>query len=122
MADESSNMFDRKLVDHHELLDLLARCRLRDQYALKSLYDQVGAYLNAIAFRIVANDEWANEVLEETFIQIWENAAAYHPNIASPLAWMSGIVRYRALDRMAKEQTDSRPLFEQAFLGVAMAC
>ncbi len=86
-----------------ELVDLIARCTLRDQGALKRLYDRVGGYLMAVAFRIVKSDEVANEVLQEAFIQIWQNAASYRPEVAKPLTWMTSILRYRALDRLDKE-------------------
>lgn len=87
-----------------ELLSLLARCAIRDQSALKTLYERVGPYLNAVAFRIVRQDEIANEVLQEAFLQIWQNAASYRPHLAKPLTWMTSILRYRALDRLDKEK------------------
>jgi len=91
-----------------ELADLIARCTLRDQASLKQLYALVGSYLMAVAFRIVKSDDIANEVLQEAFIQIWENAASYRPNIARPLTWMTSITRYRALDRLDKEKRRSK--------------
>lgn len=87
-----------------ELLGLIARCAIRDQQALKLLFDRLGPYLNAVAFRIVRHDEAASEVLQEAFLQIWENAASYPPHQAKPLTWMTSIIRYRALDRLDKEK------------------
>ncbi len=87
-----------------ELIDLIARCAIRDQLALKKLYERVGPYLNGVAYRIVWHDELANEVLQEVFLQIWQNASSYRPDTASPLTWMTSIARYRALDRKDKEQ------------------
>lgn len=86
------------------LLKLLARCALRDQKALKQLYDQLGPWLNAVAFRIVKSAELSNDVLQEAFVQIWNNAATYRPDKARPLTWICSIVRYRALDRLEKER------------------
>jgi RNA polymerase sigma-70 factor (ECF subfamily) len=87
-----------------ELVALVARCALRDQDALKTLFDRLGPYLNAVAFRILKSEELSNDVLQDAFIQIWLNAASYRPDLARPLTWITSIVRYRALDRLAKER------------------
>ena len=87
-----------------ELEILLTRCALRDAAALKSLYERTAGYLNAIAFRLMKSQDLSNDVLQEAFVQIWMNAANYRVEQAKPLTWMSSIVRYRALDRLAKEQ------------------
>lgn len=87
-----------------QLINLIARCALRDQAALKQLFDQVSPYLNAVAWRILKSTELSNEVLQEAFLQIWNNAASYRPHLAKPLTWMASITRYRALDRLDKEQ------------------
>lgn len=87
-----------------ELADLIARCSLRDQLALKMLYDRIGGYLNAVIFRILKSEEIANEVLQEALIQIWENAGSYRSHLAKPLTWITSIARYRALDRLEKEK------------------
>ncbi len=90
--------------DEEKLASLLARCTLRDQQALKGLYEAVGSYLNAVAYRILRQDDAANDALQEAFIQIWENAHQYQAHKAKPLTWMTSIVRYRALDRLTKEK------------------
>ena len=87
-----------------ELVALVARCAIRDQRALKLLFDRLGPYLNTVAFRILKSEELSNDVLQEAFIQIWQNASTYRPDIAKPLTWITSIVRYRALDRLAKER------------------
>ena len=89
---------------NEELINLIARCAIRDQAALKMLFDRSGAYLNAIVYRIVKSDDIAKEVLQEAFLQIWSNAQSYRPHLANPLTWMASIARYRALDRLAAEQ------------------
>lgn len=86
-----------------ELINLIARCALRDQAALKRLFERVSPYLNALAWRILKSRELSNEVLQEAFLQIWNNAASYRPGLARPLTWMASITRYRALDRLDKE-------------------
>lgn len=89
---------------NEELISLIARCAIKDQSALKSLFERIGPYLNAVVYRIVKSDDVAKEVLQEAFLQIWSNAHSYRPHLANPLTWMASIARYRALDRLASEQ------------------
>ncbi|MFW2374811.1 MAG: RNA polymerase sigma factor [Gammaproteobacteria bacterium] len=91
-------------MDNEELVNLLARCGLRDQKALELLYQKTAAYLNAVAYRIVGSSDVSNDVLQEAFVQIWDNATSYAPSQAKPLTWMSSIVRYRAIDKARQEQ------------------
>ncbi|MEO1204072.1 MAG: sigma-70 family RNA polymerase sigma factor [Pseudomonadota bacterium] len=94
------------------LLELLSRCALRDQAALRSLYDEVAAKLNGIAFRITGARDLAEEVLQTSFIQIWRDAARYRPDVAQPMTWLTSIVRHRALDRLKAERRRGRVIDE----------
>ena len=91
-----------------ELTNLIARCALRDQAALRVLFERMSPYLNALAWRILRSKELSNDVLQEAFLQIWNNASSYRPHLAKPLTWMASIVRYRALDRLDKEMRNNR--------------
>ena len=87
-------------LDDEVLIALLARCALRDAKALDLLYGHTSAYLNAVSWRIVRNAETCNDVLQEAYVQIWQNADGYRPHLSRPMTWMTSIVRYRALDRL----------------------
>ncbi len=87
-----------------ELAKLLKRCALKDEAALKQLYDQLSPWLTGVAFRILKSAELSNDVLQEAFVQVWNNAASYRPEKAKPLTWICSILRYRALDRLDKEK------------------
>lgn len=95
-----------------ELINLIARCAIRDQVALKLLFERVGPYLNAVTLRILKSKEISNEVLQEAFFQIWTNAASYRPQLAKPLTWMASIARYRALDRLDQEKRMTKRFVE----------
>ncbi len=70
--------------------------------ALKRLYDLESRRLYGIALRIVRRPEVAAEVLQEAFIQVWQNANSYVPARGAAEAWLTGIVRFRALDAVRK--------------------
>jgi len=89
-----------------ELMDLLDRVARREEPALKLLYDQTAARLYGLALRIVGNREWAEDVLQESFLGIWRNAGAYRASLSPPLAWMGMLVRSRALDFLRRRRAE----------------
>lgn len=86
-----------------ELAPLLARCAAGDPAALRLLYEAMAPALFGIALRLLRNRANAEETLQETFLQIWRNANRFDAARGSPRAWMIGILRYRALDRLGTE-------------------
>ncbi len=95
-----------------QLLSLLSRCALRDQSALRVLYEQVAAKLNGVAFRITGSRDLAEDVLQISFNQIWKDAERYRPDIARPMTWMTSIVRHRALDHVKARRRRGRVIDE----------
>ena len=95
-----------------ELHRLLSRCALRDPSALRSLYDEVAAKLNGVAYRITGSRDMAEDVLQISLIQIWESAPSYRPDLGRPMTWLTSIVRHRALDRVRAERRRHRVVDE----------
>ena len=95
-------------MNDDQLIDWIARCTLRDQAALQSLYKATSAYLNRIAYNILRSEDLSNEVLQDVYVQVWQNADRYRPDSGKPLTWLGSIARYRALDRLAKEDKHRR--------------
>jgi RNA polymerase sigma-70 factor (ECF subfamily) len=85
-----------------QLADLLSRCALRDQQAFAELYRRSSAKLFAVAVRITRRRDWAEEVLQESFVNIWNHATGYNPAKSAPMTWMTAIVRNRALDLLRR--------------------
>jgi RNA polymerase sigma-70 factor (ECF subfamily) len=83
-----------------DLPALLARVALGDRGAFRALYDATQRHLFPVARRITRNDAWADEVLQESYVTVWHRAVIFDPAKASPMTWMTTIVRNRALDRL----------------------
>lgn len=80
------------------------------EVALRELYDLTSSRLYGVALRVVTNREWAEDVLQETYLNIWRIAGDYRATLSPPLAWMGVIVRSRALDflrRRGSERADA---------------
>ena len=88
------------------LIDLLARCALGDQRAFERLYLVTSAKLFGIVLRIVRRQDWAEEILQESFVNIWHHATSYTSAKAAPMTWMTHIVRNRSLDWLRRPQRE----------------
>lgn len=80
------------------LLSLLAECALKKETALDQLYSTMSSHLFALIIRIVTRRDWAEEILQETFIKIWTNADRYNRGKGHPVTWMVSIARNRSID------------------------
>ena len=79
-----------------------------DRHALRQLYDQTATKLFGLALRITNRRDWAEDVVQESFVSIWHHAGDYRPHLAAPMTWMTAIVRNRSLDivRRTRETPD----------------
>ena len=89
------------LGDSHAVLGpLIDRVSSGDQGALTDLYDRTSPKLYGICLRLVANEEDAQEVLQEVYISVWRRAEQFDGSRGSPIAWLATIARNRSLDRL----------------------
>lgn len=87
------------MSDSPEILtQLLGRAALGDQAAFQRLYNSTSPKLFAVALRILRRRDWAEDVLQESFENIWRHAGDYAVSRSAPMTWMTSIVRNRAID------------------------
>lgn len=82
----------------HDYAGLLTACARGDRHALKALFDAEAGRLITVAQRIVRRRELAEEVVQDAFVLIWQNAAGFDPERGSARGWIYTIVRHRALN------------------------
>ncbi|WDR38776.1 sigma-70 family RNA polymerase sigma factor [Pseudomonas serboccidentalis] len=97
-------------ADTDQLRQLLAQCSLGDRRAFEILYRSVGPRLHGVALRFMGRADLAEEVLQESFVRIWNNASRYEAHLSAPLTWMITITRHQAIDQLRKHR--DRPLTE----------
>src|SRR5438045_7418423 len=76
----------------------------RDENALEALYQRHGETLRSIIESVIHEQAEAEDVLQETLLQIWKQAANYAPRVGKPLGWLTTITRRRAIDRLRRRQ------------------
>jgi RNA polymerase sigma-70 factor (ECF subfamily) len=91
-----------------QLMTLLSHCGSGNEKALEVIYRRLSPFLNRYAFAIVRCEALSSEVMQESFIQIWENSAQYCEQRGKPLTWICTIVRNRAIDKIRVEKKHQR--------------
>lgn len=82
--------------------ELIAAVQRGSRAALKRLYELESRRLYGVALRIARRPDLAADALQDAFVQVWQNAASFSPERGSGTAWLTGIVRFRALDAVRK--------------------
>jgi RNA polymerase sigma-70 factor, ECF subfamily len=89
------------------LAALLGQCALKNQRAFADLYGLTSAKLYGVALRILRRQDWAEEVLQECYVSIWNHAGHYAAQKSAPLTWMTSIVRNRCLDWLRRPRNET---------------
>lgn len=84
--------------DHNRAL--LRRIAGGDEAALAEFYDLWTERVHTVAYWILKDVDDAEDVVEETFWQVWRTAGRYDGRRASGATWLMLIARSRALDRL----------------------
>jgi len=58
--------------------------------------------------KILRDEDLSNDVLQETFLQIWHNAGDYRRGESEPMTWMTSLIRYRTLDKLKAETREQK--------------
>jgi RNA polymerase sigma-70 factor (ECF subfamily) len=89
-----------------QLVDLLHGCAMGRQPAFQKLYQLTSPQLFAVLVRILKRRDLAEEALQDSFLNIWRNAASYTAERGAPMTWLISICRYRALDMLRRERRE----------------
>jgi len=106
--------------------DLAKRLKSRDPKAMADLYDRYGRLTYALIYRIVHNEAVAEDLVQETFLRVWNRVHAFDHEKGALGPWVLAVARNRAIDylrsvegRMAQSAFDLEKL-EQPALFVNM--
>jgi RNA polymerase sigma-70 factor (ECF subfamily) len=89
-------------------LELMQAIQAEDPEALSQLYDRYNGILKALILRVVHNEAEAEDLLQEIFMEIWNQAKNFSAQKGKPLGWMVTLARRRAIDGLRKKQAYAR--------------
>lgn len=83
----------------YEEQDLVALLRQKDEQGFTYLYEHYSGALYGVIKQIVTDLDLANDVLQETFVNIWRKIDSYDASKGRLFTWMLNIARNAAIDK-----------------------
>lgn len=96
------------ITNNAELATLLGAVARHDRTAFKELYGRIAPKLFAILLRILRNKAAAEDVLQDVFLRIWQNAESFSAEAGPAMGWLISIARNRAID-ILRSQNPAEP-------------
>jgi len=87
------------------LVERVARGETR---ALELIYDRHNRGVYSLALRLLGDTAAAEEVVQETFLKLWRQPAAYQPGRGRLLPWLLGVAHHHAVDMLRRRQLELR--------------
>lgn len=107
MKGSASGIASDKLEPVREALaELIAASACGDDRAFRRLYRATSDVLFGMALRILKRRDWAEEVLQESFVSVWRHAGRYDKTKGAAMTWLIRIVRNQALDWIHPSRPD----------------
>lgn len=89
---------------------IITNLKLRQEKGLDLLYTHYSDTLYGMAYRILRNEAFAEDCIQQSFLKIWNNIEQYDQNKSTLYTWMANIVRNNAIDirRLKSFQKEER--------------
>src|ERR1035437_1131778 len=84
--------------------ELMRQVAVGEIGGLETLYDRYHTMAYALALRITTETGLAEDVVQDSFLGVWRNAARYAEDKGSVRGWLLAIVRHRAIDAMRRQR------------------
>lgn len=86
------------VFDGKDEAEMVRRLQARDPNAMADLYDRYGRPVYALILRTVRNAAAAEDLVQETFLRVWNRVQAFDPEKGSLGPWVLAVARNRAID------------------------
>ena len=87
-----------------------------DEAALATLYDRWAQTVYSLVFQLLRDADAAEDVVEETFWQVWHRASSYDISRGTVRTWILTIGRSRALDRLRSRKRNREDISDDLSL------
>jgi len=76
-------------------------------WAMESLYLRYSRILYSLAYRMVADHQVAEDLLQDAFLAVWRRATSYSPQTGAARSWLISILHHRTIDYLRKVRRQS---------------
>ena len=80
--------------------ELISKLKSQDTIAIRAIYDMYSAALFGVISRLIPQTEIAEDILQETFMKIWNAPHSYDSSKGRLFTWMMNIARNLAIDKL----------------------
>ena len=87
---------------------LVAAVARGEATALELIYERHSRGVYSLAVRLLSDGPAAEEVVQETFLKLWRQPAAYQPGRGRLLPWLLGVAHHHAVDLLRRRQLEQR--------------
>lgn len=94
--------FVQQMLSNKNTQDLVLELQNGSEAALSQLYDRYSEALYGLVLRILRDDLLAQDVLQESFVNIWKKADTYSSKKGTFFTWSMNICRNKAIDELRK--------------------
>lgn len=70
----------------------------KEVWSMDQLYERYNRLLYSLAFRMVSDHQIAEDLLQESFLSVWRNAASYSRQMGEVRSWLVSIIHHRTID------------------------
>ena len=85
---------------------LLRHAQSGDREAFRAIMQRHNQRLFRIARAVVSNDDEAEDVLQEVYVNVWRAAGSFDATLSQPMTWLTSVARNRAIDSLRRRQTE----------------
>ncbi len=71
-------------------------------WAMESLYQRYSRILYSLAYRMVADHQVAEDLLQDAFLAVWRRATSYSPQTGAVRNWLISILHHRTIDHLRR--------------------
>lgn len=87
--------------------EVVARIRQGDKGALVRVYDEYSGLVYGVALRVLHNEQAAEDVAQEVFLQLWRSPSAFDDRRGRLAPWLAVITRHKAVDLLRKRRFEA---------------
>lgn len=89
-------------------IELVRQMNQGDENAFATFYDRFAPGLFSLIYAILRDQKESEDVLQESFVQMWKRTATYDASRSSLFTWAVMISRHKAIDRLRSRQRHLR--------------
>lgn len=104
--DEPSHFFIYFLTTFNTVIEessIITRLKQKDASALSTLYDKYAGAIYGVILRMCRDENLAQNLLQDTFLKVWEKSYQYDPDKGRFYTWVYRIARNNVLNALRKE-------------------